>query len=43
MMTDTPSMMRLGSIASGGIPPGVKLDQVRLPKLKIKGPIRIIL
>ena len=43
MMIEMPRMMRLGSSASGGIPPGVKLDQVRLPRLKIKGPIRITL
>jgi len=43
MMAEIPRMIRFGSNASGGIPPGVKLDQVRLPKLKINGPIRIIL
>ena len=33
MTTAIPAAARLGTRASGGMPPGVKLDQVRLPKL----------
>lgn len=31
--TDNPRAIRLGIIAYSGIPPGMKFDQVRLPKL----------
>ncbi len=43
MITEIPTITRLGSNASGGIPPGVKLDHVILPKPKINGPKRMIL
>jgi hypothetical protein len=42
-MTERLNEMRLGTSAAAGIPPGVKLDQVRLPRLYIKGPTSIIL